>query len=194
MAHAAPEVTPEVRDAATTLLHDLASGDGASVDALFPLVYEELRRVAHRYLYDASPGQTLGTTALVHEAYFRLIRQDRVSWEGQVHFRAVAARAMRSILIDHARRRATHKRGSGQALLSLDAVTLPVEAQADALLALDEALDELGRRHGRLGRIVEMRFFGGMTHEEIAAFLEVTVRTVERDWQRARAYLRLALT
>lgn len=197
MPHAVPEAplpgaSPATRDAATTLLRDLAAGQGG-VDALFPLVYDELRRVAHRYLRDARPDHTLNTTALVHEAYLRLVRQDEASWEGQVHFRAVAARAMRQILLDYARRRTTHKRGGGRALLALDAAAVPVEEQAGALVALDEALDELGRHHERLGQIVEMRFFGGMTHEEIAALLGVAVRTVERDWQRARAYLRLAL-
>jgi RNA polymerase sigma factor (TIGR02999 family) len=197
MAHAAPETplpeaTPEARDAATTLLRGLAAGTDGSVDALFSLVYEELRRVAHRYLH-AQQGHTLNTTALVHEAYLRLVRQDEVSWEGRAHFRAVAARAMRSILIDYARSRATLKRGGGHALLSLDTAAIPVEEQAAALLVLDEALDELARHHDRLGRVVELRFFGGMTHDEIAPLLGVTVRTVERDWQRARAYLRLAL-
>jgi RNA polymerase sigma factor (TIGR02999 family) len=192
MLHATPEASPETRDAATTLLRDLADGTGASADALFPLVYEELRRVAHRYL-QAQRGHTLNTTALVHEAYLRLVRHDGMSWEGQAHFRAVAARAMRSILIDYARSRATLKRGGGAALLALDAAEVPVEEQAGVLLALDEALDDLTRHHTRLGRVVELRFFGGMTHEEIAALLDVTVRTVERDWQRARAHLRLAL-
>ncbi len=129
----------------------------------------------------------------MHEAYLRLVRQEGAPWEGRAHFRAVAARAMRSILIDYARSRASQKRGGGQAILSLDAVVVPVEEQAGALLALDEALSELARHHDRLGRIVEMRFFGGMTHEEIASLLGVTVRTVERDWQRARAHLRLAI-
>jgi RNA polymerase sigma factor (TIGR02999 family) len=194
MPHPAPSSQPEAREATTALLNDLAAGKEVSAEALFPLVYDELRRVAHRYLHGAPPGQTLTTIALVHEVYLRLVRQERVSWEGRAHFLGVAARAMRSILIEHARARARHKRGGGQVLLDLDAVTVSVEEQASALLALDEALDALSRRQPRLGRIVELRFFGGMMHEEIAALLGVGVRTVERDWQRARAYLRVALT
>ena len=193
MPYEVPEAPPEARDTATTLLRELAAGESVSVDALLPLVYEELRRVAHYYLRDARDGHTLNTTALVHEAYLRLVRQEGVSWEGQVHFRAVAARAMRSILVDYARSRDTQKRGGGQAPLSLDAAAISVEEQAIGLLTLDEALEELARHHDRLGRVVEMRFFGGMTHEEIAALLGVTVRTVERDWRRARAHLRFAL-
>lgn len=188
----------DARESTTALLDDLVAGNEPSAEALFPLVYDELRRIARRTLNSARPDQTLTTVALVHEVYLRLVRQERVTWEGRAHFLGVAALAMRSILIEHARARARHKRGGGQLPLSLDAApeaaTVSVEEQAGALLALDEALDALTQRQPRLGRVVELRFFGGMTHEEIATLLDVTVRTVERDWQRARAYLRVALT
>jgi RNA polymerase sigma factor (TIGR02999 family) len=170
--------------------------DGRALDALVPVVYRELRAIARRQL-DAPGGArgtpTLSPTALVHEAYLKLAADPQRTWRDRPHFMALAAVAMRQILIDRARARATVKRGGGLAQITLDEGALAGEEQPEALLALDEALQRLADLAPRLGRVVELRFYGGLTEEEIAEVLGVTTRTVQRDWSKARMLLRRAL-
>lgn len=182
-------VDPGVRDSVTALLAGLANGDAAASDALFPLLYEELRRVAHRQLRAERAGHTLCTTALVHEAYLRLVDQTRAQWVNRAQFLSVAARAMRRVLIDYARRYRAGKRGGGWDRLDLDDVDVPVAERAESLLALDDALERLTVLNPRLTQVVECRFFGGMTEPEIADALGLTERTVRRDWVKAKAWL-----
>jgi RNA polymerase sigma factor (TIGR02999 family) len=173
----------------TTLLTEWRRGSRAAVDELFPLIYEDLRRRAHGCLRSESAGHTLTTTALVHEAYLKLIDGERVEWQDRAHFLALAARAMRQVLVSYARRFKADKRGRGVVPLSLEG-ELPIsEARADQMLALDRALDRLSQLNDRLSRIVELRFFGGMKVEEIAVALEVAQSTVKLDWQKAKAWL-----
>ena len=174
---------------ATDLLLRAGAGDTAAVAGMFPLVYDELRRLAHRQLRRESPGRTLGTTELVHEAYLKLIDQTRVAWTGRAHFMAIAATAMRRILVDRARARRSLKRGGARDVLTLDAVELGLEDRADLLVELDEALDRLRALDERQARIVECRFFGGMTEEETAEALGIGLRTTKRDWAKARSWL-----
>ena len=176
----------------TGLLRAWRAGDGRAFDALVPLVYDELRRVAHGQLGRERQGHTLGTTAVVHEAYFKLAGQKRVEWADRSHFFAVATQAMRRILVDYARRYRAEKRGGALERVSLSDAML-VEERADYLIALDEALCELAAVDERLGRVVECRFFGGLTEEETAQVLGVTARTVRRDWTRAKGWLNQAL-
>jgi RNA polymerase sigma factor (TIGR02999 family) len=177
----------------TGLIIDARHGSHDALDRLFPLVYEELRRMAHRALKRERAGHTLSTTALVHEAYLKLVDQDRASWNDRAHFLAVAATAVRRILVDYARRQKRLKRGGERRAVTLDDAMLVADERADTLLALDEALTGLGALNERLSRVVECRFFAGLTTEETAAALQVTTRTVERDWQKARAWLYLRL-
>ena len=177
----------------TELLLECRSDDRAA-DRLFPIVYEELRRIAHRHVRRERTGHTLGTTALVHETYLKLVDISRVEWRDRVHFLSMAARAMRRILVDYARQHRAERRGGGVTPLGLDdAPDLSVETQADELIALDDALTRLGEFSPRLVQVVEHRFFAGMTEEETAAVLAVDVRTVRRDWVKARGWLRQAL-
>ena len=176
----------------TTLLGQLASGDDAASAALFTMVYDELRRLATGVLRHERPGHTLQPTALVHEAYLRLSDQDHARWENRAHFLAVAARAMRRILVDHARSRNAEKRGSGAAHVALEDVHFsPAQPVGDLdLLVLDEALERLAALDPRQARVVELRFFGGLSIEETAAAVTASPRTVKRDWQLARAWLK----
>jgi RNA polymerase sigma factor (TIGR02999 family) len=166
------------------------------MDRLVPLVYCELTRIAHRQLGLEATGHTLSTTALVHEAYLRLVDQRRAQWADRVQFFAVAAHAMRRVLVDHARRHRALRRGGAHrhsvsldALESADAATLAVDDRTDVLLALDDALDRLATHDARQARVVECRFFGGLTEAETAEALGVTPRTVARDWVKARGWL-----
>lgn len=170
-----------------------ASRTRADFDEVLPVVYDELRRLAHKQL-SASSAETLCTTALVHELYFKLATADPPRWESRAHFMAIAARAMRYLLVDRARRRAAEKRGGDRIRVTLDDNIVEVDRQADSLVELDEALTELSRIDERLGRVVEMRFFGGMTESETATVLGVTERTVRRDWTKARGLLYQALS
>jgi RNA polymerase sigma factor (TIGR02999 family) len=168
------------------------------LDEFFPIVYEELRRIAHRELRHERTGHTLDTTALVHEAYLEVAKLDRIRWQSHAHFLAVAARAMRRVLIDYAVARRAQKRGGGRAAVPLDdaaadAVVMAGE-RAEELLALDEALARLSAENERAGRIVECRFFGGMSVEETAKALDVSPATVKRDWTMARAWLNRELS
>jgi RNA polymerase sigma factor (TIGR02999 family) len=164
-------------------------GDSSAGDQIFSLVYQELRQIAHRQLRSQRVGHTLSTTALVHEAYLKLVDPARVPSCDRAHFLALAARAMRQILIDYARQHATAKRGGDWQRVPLDMTEISVEERADTLLALDEALTRLAGMNERLSRVVECRFFGGLTEEETAEALSVTERTVRRDWVKARAWL-----
>ncbi len=173
----------------TLLVQALQGGDVRAADVLFPTVYDELRDIAQRQLRGERRGHTLTPTALVHEVYARMVDQTRVAWQGRAHFCAVAAQAMRRVLVDHARSRRALKRGGEGEPLPLDAVRVAVDAQAAHIVALDEALTRLGALSERLARVVELRFFGGLTEEEAAEAMGVTARTVRRDWVKAKAWL-----
>ena len=174
----------------TALLEQYAEGDATALDRLFPLVYEELQRVAHRQMHAERSGHTLDTTALVHEAFMKLVRHPpHVQWQSRVHFFAVAARAMRQILVNHAKSRSRAKRGGDALLISLDEAVVTPEARPDELIALDAALTRLEAIDSRQSRVVELRHFGGLTIEETAQVLAVSVVTVKRDWATARAWL-----
>ena len=177
----------------TGLLLAWRAGDGTAVDRLFPLVYEELHRIAHRQLSRERSDHTLATTALVHEAYLKLVDQSRAQWSARSQFFAIAARAMRRILVDYARQHLAGKRGGARERVSLDAETLSLDERADVLVAVDEALEHLRALDDRASRVVECRFFGEYTEEETAEALGVTERTVRRDWVRAKAWLYDAL-
>lgn len=169
------------------------SGDVTALDELLPTLFDELRALAHRQLAGERGAITLQTTELVHEAYLRLLRNDSVTHKGRAYFFAAAARAMRQVLVDAARRRLATKRGTGVQPLSLDEVTQSVTAFGDDLLELDAALRRLEEAHPRHARVVECRFFGGLTVEDTAAVLGVSARTVKTDWALARAWLYEAL-
>jgi RNA polymerase sigma factor (TIGR02999 family) len=173
----------------TRLLVAWSNGDQAALDKLIPFVFEELRRLARRYMRRERPEHTLQTTALVNEAYLRLIDQRKVRWQNRAHFFAVAAQMMRRILIDHARNRRYVKRGGGGRLVSLDEAAVVSEERAAELLALDDALTALASIDTQQSRIVELRFFGGLTIEETAEVLAVSPATVKRDWNSAKAWL-----
>jgi len=178
-----PDRSPSV----TRLIAAVRAGEKDAMDRLFEVVYEDLKRRAHAQLSGA--GQTLDTTALVHEAYLKLSDSARPDWADRQHFFRVAARAMRHIVIDRARSRLTAKRGGGQAPLDLDRVELGADSAAEQMVALDDALSRLAGQDPRLGAVVELRFFGGLTVEETARSLDISERTVKRDWRLARAFL-----
>jgi RNA polymerase sigma factor (TIGR02999 family) len=177
----------------TQLLLDAGTGNQLAIDALWPRVYDELRSLAHERLRHYRPGDTLDTTALVHEAYLRLVDGSRVDWRDRAHFFALAARAMRFVLVDYARTRTAQKRGGALVDLRLDRVVAPTEDTASEraadLLTLNGALDQLAQADDRLSRLVEYRFFGGLTYDEIAEVTGHSVPTVKRDWRRARTWL-----
>jgi len=173
----------------TKLLHHWQGGDRAALDALVPIVYEELRHLARCALRKERPDHTLQSTALVHEAYFRLVGQNLPQWESRSHFFAIAAQLMRQILVDYARRRRASKRGSGACMLVLDdAVTLPQGKNID-VVAVDDALNALAEVDPRQSRVVELRFFAGLSLEEISEVMGIATATVQRDWTAARAWL-----
>jgi RNA polymerase sigma factor (TIGR02999 family) len=173
----------------TELLVAARDGDQSALGNVFPLIYEELRRLAQRQLRLEPTGHTLSPTALVHEAYIRLIDQSRVQWNGRAHFMAIAATAMRRILIDRARSHRSQKRGGLLARVPIESVELASEDRAELLLALDEALARLKELDERQAQVVECRFFGGMTEEETAEALGIGLRTAKRDWAKARSWL-----
>ena len=174
----------------TMLLHGWSSGaNPAALNELMPLVYAELRKVAARHFRREVSGHTLQSTALVHEAYLKLVDQRRVQWQNREHFFAVAAQIIRRILVSHSRKRRAAKRGGGEPKLEFDdSIGLPVGAKAD-LIALDDALSDLARTDPRQAKIVELRFFGGLSIDATADFLEISPATVKRDWVFARAWL-----
>jgi len=177
----------------TDVLTELRSGRRDSLDRLMPLVYEELRAIAHRQLAARGRGGTLETTALVHEAYLKLVDQSRAQWSDRAHFLALAAVAMRHVLVDRAKARMALKRGGEQRRITLDEDQIAADNQPEALLQLHEAMNRLAEIQPRLAQVVECRFFGGLTEEEIAEVMGVTVRTVQRDWAKARMLLRRSL-
>lgn len=186
--------TPGEHKAVTALLAQASDGDREAFDRLLPAVYDELRQLAGARLRFERDGHTLNATALVHEAYFRLVGQERVEWKGRAHFFAIASQAMRRILINYAEARNAQKRGGGAVHVSLDAAAETMDpTQASELLALDQALKELERFNERGARVVEYRFFGGLTHDEIAEAMGLSEVTVRRAWRSARAWLRDAL-
>jgi RNA polymerase sigma-70 factor, ECF subfamily len=177
----------------TRLLVDWGDGDKAALDELIPLVYDELRRLAARYMRRESQGHTLQTSALVNEAYLRLIDQKSVQWQNRAHFFGVAAQLMRRILVDHARSRLRAKRGGGAQMVSL-AEQAVMSKEVAEVIVIDEALKGLAEMDPRKSQIVEMKFFGGLTNEEVAEVLKVTSRTVEREWRKAKAWLNRAIS
>jgi RNA polymerase sigma factor (TIGR02999 family) len=173
----------------TALLAEWSRGDAEALQRLTPLVYEELKRLASHYLRQEGQARTLQTTALVHEAYLRMVNQNAVDWHGRSHFLGIAARLIRQILVDHARKRQAGKRGSGEPLISFDeSIELPYPGQTD-LVRLDDALLSLARIDEQQSRIIELRFFGGLSIEEAAQLIGISPRTVKRQWAIARAWL-----
>ena len=173
----------------TELLQRHRGGDRSAFDALVPMIYDRLRRIARRQLARAWSLETLTPTSIVHEAYVQLSDEKRVDWQSRSHFFGISARVMRQIVVDYARRRNALKRGAARAKVSVDAVDLPVENRLELVLAVDEVLAMLESFNPRLARVVECRFFAGMTEEETADALQIPLRTVQREWTRARAWL-----
>ena len=178
----------------TQMLLDWSQGDQQALDRLIPVVYGELRRLASRHLRRERADHTLQTTALIHEAYLKLIEQRNVQWQNRAHFFGIAARLMRRILVDYARSKDASKRGGGEIHLALDEALDEAEAQDADLIALDDALTSLASFDSRQSRIVELRYFGGLTIEETAEAIGVSPATVEREWNLARAWLRRELS
>jgi len=178
----------------TRLLVAWGDGDQSALEELTPLVYEELHRLAHHYMGHERPNHTLQTTALVNEAYVRLIDWKNVRWQNRAHFFAVSAQLMRRILVDFARSRGYRKRGGGMRATTLDEAALVSDEKGTDLVALDEALLALAELDARQARVVELRFFGGLTNEEVAEVLKVSEGTVRRDWSLARAWLHRELS
>jgi RNA polymerase sigma factor (TIGR02999 family) len=177
----------------TQLLVDWSKGDETALQRLLPLVYEELRVQARRHLSGERPSHTLQPTALVHEVYLRLVDQRRVRWQNRAQFFAVAAQLMRRILVDHARARATAKRGGGTTRVSLSGTQAPPEVPEVDVIALDEALVRLAAMDAQQGRIVELRFFAGLTIPEIAEVIELSPATIKREWSMAKVWLYRAI-
>jgi len=173
----------------TQLLIDWSNGDRAALDKLLPVVEEELRRLAHRYMSRERAGHTLQTTALVNEAFVRLVNRRNVQWQNRAHFFGIAAQLMRTILVDHARSHASAKRGGGAHKLELDEAMVVLRQKASEVLALDEALKQLALIDAQQSRIVELRFFGGLTVEETAEVLHLSPATIKREWSTAKAWL-----
>ena len=173
----------------TQLLLAWSDGDRAALDKLTPLVYEDLRRMAHRYMSRERPDHTMQTTALVNEAYLRLVNREAVHWQNRAHFFAIAAQVMRHILVDHARSHAYAKRGGGTRKISLDEAMVVSQERAAEVVALDDVLKELAKIDSQQSRIVELRFFGGLTIEETAEVLHLSAATIKREWSTAKAWL-----
>jgi len=173
----------------TELLLSLGKGNEEAASKLIPLVYGELRKLARHYMRGEQPNHTLQTTALVHEAYLRLVEQRTANWQNRAHFFAIAAQSMRRILVDHARACRTDKRGGGQETLPLDEAFIFSPEKSAELIALDQALDRLSEMSPRQSRIIELRFFAGLNVDETAEVLGISPKTVKRDWSVARAWL-----
>ena len=194
MAFTGIEVTTLPKNAVTQLLLRWSEGDKAALGKLMPLVYRELRRLAGHYMRRERPGHTLQASALVNEAYLRLVDYRRMQWQNRAHFFAVAAQAMRRVLVEHARSRQYAKRGGTAQRISLDDVAVLTDQQAAELVALDDALTSLEALDDRKARIVELRYIGGLSIEEAAETLGVSTATVERDWRSAKAWLYRAIS
>jgi RNA polymerase sigma factor (TIGR02999 family) len=178
----------------TALLAEAGYWKGAPSDDIAPVIYEELRQLAHRYMSGEGPGHTLQTTALVNEAYLRLVDRTNDHWRDRAHFFAGAARMMRHILVDHARRRQRAKRGGGVVNIELTEAVALAEQEAEQVVHLNEALDRLLRLDQRAGQVVELKYFGGMSYEEIAEVMAISAITVRRDWEFAKVWLHKELT
>jgi RNA polymerase sigma factor (TIGR02999 family) len=173
----------------TQLLIEWSNGDKAALDKLMPLIHEELRRLAHHYMSRERPGHTLQTTALINEAYLRLVNRKNAHWQNRAHFFAIAAQCMRSILVDHARGLAYAKRGGGGTKIPLEDAMIVSREKAAEVVALDEALVTLSELDPKQSRVVELRFFGGLTIEETAEVLDLSPATIKREWMSAKAWL-----
>ncbi len=193
MTRVAAMAAPSLADV-TQLLLAWREGDEGALDKLLPLVYEELHRLAARYMRRESPGHTLQTSALVNEAFIRLIDQQQVHWQNRAHFFGIAAQLMRRILLDHARSQARAKRGGGALRVSFDEAAIVSGQRAAELIALDDALNALTAFDSRKSRIVELRFFGGLSNEEVAEVMGMSLRTVEREWRKAKVWLHHAIS
>ena len=178
----------------TQLLEQWNHGDREALEKLMPLIYEELKKMARRYMRQQNPDHTLQTTALIHEAYLRMVKQPEKHFQNRTHFFGVAAQAMRHILVDYARARHTDKRGGGARPISLEEAALVTQERAAELIAFDDALKELELLSNRQSQVVELRYFGGLSVEETAAVLEVSPDTVMRDWSMAKTWLHRALS
>ena len=173
----------------TLLLNQLSDGNSLAINQILPLVYKELRKISSKYLRDQYRQHTFQTTELVHEVYIKLIGSNNLSWESRSHFYGIAAKSMRQILVDYARKRNSQKRGEGKSKLPLDEAQFVIGESEDQLLSLNEALDKLEIFEERSSKIVELRFFSGLSIEEIAKVLNISVATVKRDWKFAKAWL-----
>jgi len=180
---------PSTRQEVTQLLGEWSGGDDGALEKLVPLVQSELHRLAHHYMSRERAGHTLQTTAILNEAYLRLVDDTKPVWQGRSHFIAAAAQMMRHIMLDHARKHQSLKRGAGALKVTLDEAALVTETRSQELLDLDEALERLAAQDARKSQIVELRYFGGLTVEETAEFLKLSQRTVEREWTAAKAWL-----
>jgi RNA polymerase sigma factor (TIGR02999 family) len=190
---APPELAHDDRERITDLLLQIRGGSPDAMDRLYHAVYGRLREIASRHLRGERPGHTLGTTGLVHETYLKLADQTRVQWQDRAHFYRVASQAMRRILVDYARRYRAQRRGGELQRVSLEEDAVAIE-RGETLLAVDEALDRLKVQNERLSSVVECRYFGGLTEDETADTLGVAVRTIQRDWVKARAWLKVELS
>ncbi len=188
-----PELKKSESRTITLLLQDFAGGDKSALDGLIPLVYNELRRIADGYLRHERPGHTLQPTALVHELYARMLGQEQPGYRSRAHFLGVAAQVMRQILIDHARMKHAAKRGGGQQKYSIDEACDAAFVRPSVMIELDDAINALERQDARKARLVEMRFFGGLTAEESADVLQLPVNTVRRELRVAQAWLQREL-
>jgi RNA polymerase sigma factor (TIGR02999 family) len=184
---------PSSRDQATKILIDWGKGDLEAADRLMPLVYDELRQLARGYLQRERSDHTLQATGLVHEAYLRLVDQTSTTWQNRAHFLGVAAKVMRRILVEHARRHGMQKRGGEWNKVEFNEAWAPAPARSVNLIALDDALHDLAKLNPQHSQIVELRFFGGLTFEEAGEVLDISSRTAERAWRAARAWLRRAI-
>jgi RNA polymerase sigma-70 factor (ECF subfamily) len=181
-----PSVSPH---RVTQLLQQWSHGDDAALAELTPLVYEELRRLAHHYMEGERPGHTLQTTALVNEAYLRLADQTNPNWQSRAHFFAVAARAIRGILVNYAKSNRAQKRGGGAVRIELDEAAILSPEQSKEIVDLHEALERLATLNSRKARVVELKYFGGLNHDEIAEVMKISTVTVRRDWMFAKTWL-----
>ena len=186
-------MTTPAPEEVSQLLKEWSNGDEAALDKVMPVVYQELRRLAHHYMRRERPGQTLQTTALVNEAYMRLAAYKKMRWQSRVHFFAVAAQVMRRILVEQARSKNFQKRGGGAQKISLDETAVVSAGRSAEVIAVDDALTALATWDPRKGRIVELRFFGGLSIEETAEVLKVSPTTVQREWRSAKAWLYKAI-
>lgn len=186
-------MTKTAPEEVSQLLKKWSNGDEAALDKVMPIVYQELRRLAHHYMRKERPGHTLQTTALVNEAYMRLAKYKKMRWQSRAHFFAVAAQVMRRILVDQARSKNFAKRGDGAEKISLDETAVVSAGRSAEVIAVDDALTELESWDPRKGRIVELRFFGGLNIEETAEVLKVSPTTVQREWRSAKAWLYKAI-